>query len=304
MKPNAFNQRVALVTGAGKGLGRAYALWLARHGATVVVNNRKRPGVPSSAQAVVDEIIAAGGKAFVDEHSVEVEVGAREMIEGAIARAGQLDILVCNAAIDEHFTPFRDISLDTLREIMDINLWGTLYPVHAAWKHMLGRAYGRIILTSSQAGLFGQSASVGYSTSKAAMIGMARALTRDASDAGDADIRINIIAPAAYTPMSSQALDPKWAEFLSPFKVAPVVGWLASEDCRRSGMIFNVGAGRMRRVKVLEGKPLDIPDEDVSALWPALDDMSGAIEASSSFGSGEVLMPELFAADPDMVGKY
>ena len=135
------------------------------------------------------------------------------------------------------------------------------------------------------------------------MIGMARALARDAHDAGDLDIRINVIAPAAFTPMSSKALAPKWEEFLSPFKVAPVVGWLASEGCQKSGLIFNVGAGRMRRVKVLEGRPLEIPNEDVGALWPALDDMSGALEASSSFGSGEVLMPELFAAEPDMVGK-
>ena len=205
-----------------------------------------------------------------------------------------MDLLVCNAAIDEHFTPFRDISLNTLREIMDINLWGTMYPVHAAWKHMLGRAYGRIILTSSQAGLFGQSASVGYSTSKAAMIGMARALTRDASDAGDADIRINVIARAAFTPMSSKALDPKWAEFLSPFKVAPVVGWLASELCDRSGMILHAGCGRVRRVKLMGAPRVEIRNEDMEACWPQLDNMEGAEESASSFHAGKLMNPELY----------
>ena len=200
MKQDAFKNRVALITGAGKGLGRAYALWLARHGATVVVNNRRRPGVSSSAQAVVDEITAAGGKAFVDEHSVEDEAGAREMVEAAITRCGQLDILICNAAIDEHFTPFRDIALDQLREVMNINLWGTLYPLHAAWKHMMARGYGRIVLVASGAGLNGGAeACADYAASKGGVIILAKALSKEYAHRG---VTSNVIVPRAIrTPM-------------------------------------------------------------------------------------------------------
>lgn len=294
-----FDGQIALITGAGKGLGRAYAMWLAERGATVVVNNRSHPGVPSSAQQVVDEIEQAGGCAVADEHSVQDEKGSRAMIESAIERFGKLDILVCNAAISDN-TPFQDISLNRVREVIDINLWGTLCPVHAALPHMLRQGFGRIVLTTSQAGLFGEAGSVAYATSKAAMIGMARSIARDV---GAADIRTNLIAPAAFTPMSASNVDARWSDYMSPLKVAPVVGWLCSKDCTKSGMIFNAGAGRVRRVKVLEGNPVEISNDDMSACWPTLDDMNNAVEAESSFGSGQVLMPEMFAAMPDMVDK-
>ena len=296
---NRFDNKIALITGAGKGLGRAYALWLAARGATVVVNNRVRPGAPSSAQVVVDEIVRNGGKAVADEHSVEDEAGSRAMVDSVFDRFGRLDILICNAGISADI-PFQKIALEKLREIIDVNLWGTLYPLHSALPRMLANGSGRIVLTTSQAGFFGETGSVAYASSKAAMIGMARSIARDVADA---DIRINLIAPAAYTPMSQKNVDPKWSEYMSPDKVAPVVGWLCSEACRRSGMIFNAGAGRVRRVKVVEGAPVEIPGDDMSACWPALDDMSQAVEAKSSFGSGEVLMPEMFAAMPQMVDQ-
>lgn len=294
-----FDGQVALITGAGKGLGRAYALWLAAHGATVVVNNRTHPGQPSSAQSVVEEIVHSGGKAFADHHAVQDEAGSRAMVEQAYERFGRLDILICNAGISDD-TPFQEISLDRVREIMDVNYWGTVYPVHAALPRMLAAGYGRIVLTTSQAGLFGETGSAAYASSKAAMIGLARSIARDS---GEVDLRINLVAPAAYTPMSRRHIEAKWSDYMAPAKVAPVVGWLSSAACDRSGMIFNAGAGRVRRVKLLEGLPVEIPDDDMSACWPALDDMSGAVEADSSFGSGQVLMPELFAAIPEMVDK-
>lgn len=294
-----FDNRVALITGAGKGLGRAYALWLAARGARVIVNNRVHAGVPSSAQAVADEIVRKGGHAVADEHAVEDEASSRAMIDAAFERFGRLDILICNAGVADD-TPFQEVALASVRKIIDINLWGTLYPVHSALPRMLARGYGRIVLTTSQAGLFGQTGSVAYATSKAAMIGMARSIARDV---GDADIRVNLIAPAAYTPMSQKDIDAKWSEYMSPEKVAPVVGWLCSEACHDSGMIFNAGAGRVRRVKVVESAPVEIPGEDLSVCWPALDNMSDAVEAKSSFGSGQILMPELFGALPEMIGK-
>lgn len=294
-----FDGQVALITGAGKGLGRAYALWLAARGATVVVNNRTHPGHPSSAQAVVAEILQLGGTAVADDHAVQNEADCRSMVQQTYDRFGRLDILVCNAGISDD-TPFQEIALDRVREIMDINFWGTVYPVHAALPRMLASGYGRMVLTTSQAGLFGETGSAAYAASKAALIGLTRSIARDI---GEVDIRINLVAPAAYTPMSQRHIEPKWSDYMSPAKVAPVVGWLSSAACDRSGMIFNAGAGRVRRVKLLEGNPVEIPDDDMSACWPALDDMSGAVEAESSFGSGQVLMPELFAAIPEMVDK-
>ena len=295
-----FDGQVALVTGAGGGLGKAYALWLAERGAAVVVNNRVHPGIPSSAQTVVDEIISKGGKAIVDHHAVESEEGGQAMVDATFNQFGRLDILICNAGIAIN-TPFQELSIAKFREVVDINLWGTVLPLHAAIPRMIAAGYGRVVLTSSQAGLFGETGSTAYACTKSAMIGLARAVARDIGD--QTDIRINVVTPAAYTGMSSKDLDAKWADLMSPFKVAPVVGWLSSRECQRSGMIFNVGAGRVRRAMILEGDPVELVDGEMAGCWPALDDLRNPVEAGSSFGSGMVLIPELFAAQPDIVNK-
>lgn len=289
-----FDGRVALITGAGKGLGRAYALWMAARGAAVVVNNRVHEGVPSSAQAVVEEIRKAGGKAIADEHAVQEDADARAMVDAAIAAFGRLDILVCNAAISLPNVPFHEVPLARVREVMDINLWGTLYPLHAALPGMLKQGYGRVVLTTSQVGLFGRAGTAPYACSKTAMIGLARSVGWEGHER---NIRVNVVAPAAYTTMS-QAIGPRFAEVLSPFKVAPVVGWLSSDACDRSGMIFNVGAGRVRRVMLHEGAVVEIPDDDMAACWPALDDMTGAVEAKDSTASGAILIPGRLDPNP------
>ena len=281
-----FDGRVALITGAGKSLGRAYALWLAARGAAVVVNNRTHPGQPSSAQSVVDEIVAAGGRAIADGNSVEDEQGALAMVQAAFDAFGRLDILVCNAAISRVNRPFQSMSIDEIREVIDINLWGTLLPLHAAFPRMIEAGYGRIVLTTSQVGLFGRAGSSAYACSKSAMIGLARAVGWDGAAH---NIRVNVVAPAAYTAMST--LPPRFRDIIAPEKVAPAVGWMCSDACNESGMIFNVGAGRVRRVKVQEGRVIEIPGDDFGACWPALEDMTDAIEAKDNAGSGAVLIP-------------
>lgn len=291
-----FTGRVALVTGAGKGLGRAYALWLAQRGAKLVVNNRKHDGLPSSAEAVVEEIRQLGGEAVADHSPAgDDESAAHSMIETALSNFEKLDILVCNAGIAEDVI-VQDMSADSLRKMMDINFYGTVHALRAAIPTMLDRKYGRVVFSISQAALFGQVRSAHYCASKAALIGFARGAGIDLKPSrnGGADIRINCVAPAAFTPMSKRMLDEKWADFMSPFKVAPVVGYLCSENCNESGMIFNAGAGRVRRARIMETLPVEIPDEDFSFCLAQLDDMSGALEAISSFDSGAVLMPEMF----------
>lgn len=287
-----FDGRVALITGAGKGLGRAYALWLAERGASVVVNNRTHAGVPSSAEAVIEEIRRAGGKAVTDHHAVETEAGGQAMVQTAIDAFGKLDILVCNAGVVS-YANYDELSAAEFHHVMDINFWGSAYPVMAALPKMSAANYGRIVMTVSTAGLFGQPKSAYYSASRSAMIGFARAIGIDV-EAANKNIRINMISPAGFTDMARAHIDPKWEEFMSPFKVAPVVGWLGSEKCAKSGMILHAGCGRVRRVKVMGAPRIEIPGEDVESCWPALDDMSGAEESSSSFGAGKLMNPELF----------
>lgn len=292
-----YEGQVVMVTGAGKGLGRAYSLWFAERGAKVVVNNRSHPDRPSSAEAVVEEIRAKGGTAVADHSAVDDENAGEGLIETALANFGRLDVLVNNAGIVDDI-PFLEMPLAKMREVMDVNFWGTLFPTRAALPVMLKQGYGRIVFSTSQAGLYGQKEASLYAASKAALIGLARTLGREIGD--KADVRVNIIAPAAYTPMSAKAFAPEWKDYVSPFKVAPVVGWLASSDCRESGMIFNAGAGRVRRARIIEGPAVKIENDDMRGCFPEVDTIPDPQEAASSFHSGMKLMPELFEQNPDL----
>ncbi|MGE0386653.1 MAG: SDR family NAD(P)-dependent oxidoreductase [Gammaproteobacteria bacterium] len=281
-----FDGQVALVTGAGKGLGRAYALWLAERGAAVVVNNRTRAGAEPSARRVAGEIEAAGGAAMVSEHAVDDERAVADMVRDASAWRGRLDILICNAAIVE-YQPITAVTMECFRRVVDANFWGTVYPVYRCLPHMLGAGYGRIVLTSSQAGLYGQAESAAYCASKAAMIGLARSI---AIDVGSADVRVNIVVPAAYTRMSESAIGAERAEALSPFKAAPVVAWLASRACDRSGLILHTAAGRVARARIMENASVQLEGEDLAACWPALDATDSLFEADVARTAGYRLM--------------
>lgn len=288
----SFDGRVVLITGAGKGLGRAYATWLARHGARVVVNNRVHPDRPSSARAVVDEIRAAGGVAVADEHAVETEAGGAGMVRTALDAFGRLDAVICNAGITSP-AAYDELSIAEFQRVMDINFWGSVHPVIAALPHMVRAGYGRIVTTVSTAGLFGQAKSAYYGASRSALIGFVRSIARDVEPGKD--LRVNMISPAGYTDMARAHIDARFEEFMSPMKVAPVAGWLASERCRRSGLILHAGCGRVRRIQVVGAPRVAIEHEDVDACWPALDDMAGAQEYGSSFEAGASMNPELYA---------
>jgi NAD(P)-dependent dehydrogenase (short-subunit alcohol dehydrogenase family) len=277
--------RVALVTGGGTGLGRAYALWLADHGAKVVVNNRVHPEVASSAAAVADEIRRMGGEAAVDEHSVESELAGRAMVDVALQVFGRLDIVVTNAGVLS-LQECATLDLDTFRRVMDINFWGSVYPVLAALPLMIDRNYGRIVMTVSTAGLFGQAKSAAYGASRSAIIGFARSTAVETLDHGN--IRVNMVSPSAYTNASSVFHDPSRAYLMSPEKVAPVVGWLSSEACGRTGLILHAGCGLVRRLKIVDGPALPIVDDDVWANWPQLD-LAELDEAAYASAAGAVL---------------
>ena len=283
-----FSGRVAIVTGAGAGLGAAYAKWLARRGAKVIVNNRVHPGRPSSAQEVVDEIRAAGGEAVADHHSVELESSGKAMVEHAHDVFGRLDILVANAAVS-HATPVEAVDMAAFNEIMALNFYGSVAPVLAALPRMREQNYGRIVLTTSASGLFGGEGQTVYGASKMALIGFMRALSVELRKT---DVRINAISPYARTRMSSHALNEDFEDLMSPDRVAPALGWLVSDRCDRTGVILSVGGGRVRRSFLVESAPTAVSDEgDID--FAVLDDLSGVTETRDSRWSSTALVPEL-----------
>ena len=285
-----FSGRTAIVTGATKGLGRAYAHWLAAHGCSVVVSNRTAPDGSSSARAVTKEIVAAGGRAVAHDGSVETPEAAAEMVRIARQHFGAPDIFISNAGV-QAFRDFGSVTLDEMDALLEINLRGVLVGLKAIWPAMVEAGYGRIVLTGSSAGLWGQIGSADYAASKAAMVGIARSLAIDVPVG--ADICINVIAPAAYTPMSAGSIPTEWADYASPDHVAPVVGWLCSDRCSTSGGIYHAGAGNVRRVQILEGPVHQLSEGDIDSVMRGL---TAQPEWTSSFASGAEIMPELVKA--------
>ena len=283
-----FTGQVAIVTGASKGLGRTYTRWLAARGCAVVVANRLAADGTSSADKVVAEITADGGQAEAHDGPVEDEASVAEMVSRAITRFGRIDILICNAGIFQPIN-FADVTLAQMRKVIDINLWGTILPLKAVWSTMLAQGYGRVILSSSSAGLWGQAQSADYAVSKSALIGLARATSQDVPKG--ADIRINVIAPAANTAMSSDILGGQWAELMAPENVAPVVGWLANRQCDVTGAVFHVGAGRIQRIQTQLGPRVELDSGSVEQVMGSLGPIS---EPKNSFASSLELMPEVF----------
>lgn len=253
-----FDGRAALVTGAGKGLGRAYALLLAARGAAVVVSNRKREaaGEKGSADRVVDEIRAAGGKAVANYDSVETRESGERMVRAALDAFGRLDILVNNAGVDQH-AALHNIALDEFERVFAVNFFGTLYVTKAALPVMRDKNYGRIVISTSSAGLYGLHGLTAYSASKGALIAFMRAL---AQECARRPIRVNAVAPYALTPMTErQGVDT--SQLHGPELVAPLVAWLASEQCTANGETFIAGSGHFGRAWAVENQGVKLPPD-------------------------------------------
>lgn len=262
-----FSGRVAAITGAGKGLGRSYALWLASQGCAVVVNNRTHPGVPSSAQALANEITELGGTAVAHDGSVDDPAAASGLVSRAVEAFGKLDILVCNAGIMPE-APFAETSQVDIEKVVSINVLGTIYPLQQAWAHMLERGYGRVVLSGSTVGVYGFAGAAVYGATRCTAIGLARSLTLEIPPG--TDIGVNVIMPFAYTNMSSTAIDAAMpstvTEMIQPDKIAPFVGWLCSEDNYHRGRIFHASALKASRIGIVESAVTDIDPNDISSL--------------------------------------
>lgn len=254
--------RVVIVTGAGKGLGRAYALDLAARGACVVVNNRWADrSQPSSAQAVVAEIRHLGGRAVANLDSAEApETGAAQVAQ-ALAEFGRLDAVVSNAGVPETRRLHRQTP-EGFRKVFDINFFGAFHLVQAAWPVLSASGSGRIVVSASSAGLHGGDGMAAYASSKAALIGLVRGL---AVEGRPRNLMINAIAPYALTAMTAPHLAPGQAERMDPSDVAPLVAWLVSPACDVSGQVLVSGGGRIRAAHAVEGQPVAMDGQGIGA---------------------------------------
>ena len=278
MNEHRFDGRVAVVTGAGRGLGRAYALLLAGRGAGVVVNDlgssMEGEGADSEpASAVASEIVAAGGVAIADGSDVSTPAGGQALVDAAVEHFGRLDVLVNNAGI-MRWAGLPEVDADDLDRHLAVHVGGSFNTTRAAWPHLVDQGYGRIVMTTS-AGFFGLPKNLAYATAKGGVIGLTRSLSTAGARHG---IKANLIAPAATTRMAGEPDDT--VPEMPPEQVAPMVALLAHEDCPVTGEIYAAGAGRFARIFIAATEGYVHPDdeptiEDVAANWATINDESG-----------------------------
>ncbi len=265
-----YDGRVAVVTGAGGGLGRSHALLLASRGAKVVVNDlggsRDGTGAGSEmADQVVKEIQDGGGEAVANYDSVSSVEGAQGIIKTAIDTFGKVDIVINNAGILRDVT-FHKMTPEQLDLVIQVHLYGSFYVTMAAWQHFRDQSYGRVVNTTSGSGLYGNFGQSNYAAAKLGIVGLTRTL---AIEGAKYNINANVIAPVAASRMTEDIMPPQLLEVLEPENVSPLVGYLASETCTDTGRIFSVGGGYMARVAIVEGEGVGFKET------PSVDDVAG-----------------------------
>lgn len=296
-----FVDRVAIVTGAGGGLGRTYALELAARGASVVVNDLggSAAGVgsdASAAQRVVDEITANGGAAVASHDSVSTPEGGQAIVSTALDAFGKVDIVINNAGIlrDKTFAKLADEDLDA---VLDVHLKGAFHVTRPAFRVMKENNYGRIVFTASNAGVLGNFGQTNYGAAKMGLVGLNNVL---ALEGAKNNIKSNVICPIARTRLTEELLGPL-ADSLDPELVTPMVIYLASEACEHTHEIFSAGGGRFARMFVgltpgwFAGKGTAVSAEDVAAHLDAIRAQDGYIVPTSVTDELGALLPLLQA---------
>ena len=280
-----FDNRVAIVTGAGAGLGREHALLLARRGAKVVVNDPGgavdgRGTANTVADKVVAEIRAAGGAAVANYDSVADAASAANIVKTAIDSYGRLDILVNNAGVLRDKS-FHKMEPGDFEFVVQVHLMGTVYCTMAAWPHMREAKYGRVVVTTSGSGTVGNFGQANYGAAKMAVNGMINCLRFEGAKY---NILCNAISPSAKTRMTEGLIPEAVLDFMKPELVSPAVAWMASEQCNVSGEIFGANAGFYKRVKYVESEGVqfdptkEITPEMFAEALPQIMDLSKPVE--------------------------
>jgi NAD(P)-dependent dehydrogenase (short-subunit alcohol dehydrogenase family) len=288
-----FDDRVAIVTGAGGGLGRGHALLLASRGAKVVVNDLggARDGTGSGsamADQVVAEIKAAGGEATPDYNGVDTAAGGEAIVKTAMDAYGKVDIVVNNAGILRD-RAFHNQTEEDWDKVLLVHLKGAFCVTQPAFRVMRQNAYGRIVFTTSAAGLFGNFGQTNYGSAKMGLVGLMNTLKIEGQKY---NILPNTVAPLAGSRLTEDILPPPMLEKLRPELVSPVVAYLCSEECTESGGVWSAGGGYFGRVAMVEGKGValdasgDITVEQIRDNWGKIKDMSGAEEFANANAEG------------------
>jgi NAD(P)-dependent dehydrogenase (short-subunit alcohol dehydrogenase family) len=259
----SFAGKVAIVTGAGAGLGRSHALELARRGAKVVVND-------------LGGSVDGSGEAIANGASVADKIGAQSIVKDALAAFGTVDILINNAGVLRDKT-FKKMELADLEVVLNVHLLGSAYVTHAVWPIMLDKGYGRIVMTTSSSGLYGNFGQSNYGAAKLGVVGLMNTLKLEGARN---NVHVNTIAPIAATRMTEGiGIPAAMFERLKPELVTPAVLYLASEQAP-SGTIIEAGAGYYAKVQIVEAKGVKLGDsvsvDDVAAHWAEITDMSAA----------------------------
>ena len=289
-----FDGRVAIVTGAGNGLGRSHALGLAARGAKVVVLDfgGARDGTGGSSEAadkVVAEIVAKGGEAMAHGANVANPTQVQDMVDKTMAKWGRIDILVNNAGILRDKT-FAKMELADFQAVMDVHVMGSVNCTKAVWEIMRAQNYGRVVFTSSSSGLYGNFGQSNYGAAKAAMMGLMNVLHLEGAKN---NVRVNTLAPTAATRMTADLLPPQALDLMTPESITPGVLYLVSEDAP-SRVILCAGAGGYARTLVYETEGIYLDDADrtpemIAAQFDAISDpagqrvLQGAFEQTNKF---------------------
>jgi NAD(P)-dependent dehydrogenase (short-subunit alcohol dehydrogenase family) len=292
-----FTGKVAIVTGAGGGLGRAYALELARRGALVVVNDlggaRDGSGSSDAAGRVVDEIEAAGGSAMANGASVTDEAQVEAMVASAKERWGGVHILINNAGILRDKS-FAKMTVEDFRAVIDVHLTGSAICTKAVWETMREQNHGRILMTSSSTGLYGNFGQSNYGAAKLGLLGLAKTL---ALEGAKYDVRVNTLAPTAATRMTEDIFPPDMLAAFSPENVVPAALFLVSQDAP-TGAILGAGAGVFQAAYVTLTPGVALPEgartvEQVAANWERIADRTGEIVPKSGAEQAMMILQQL-----------
>jgi NAD(P)-dependent dehydrogenase (short-subunit alcohol dehydrogenase family) len=281
--------RVIVVTGAGGGLGREYALLLASEGALVVVNDlggaRDGSGAGTAmADKVVQEIKDAGGNAVANYDSVATEEGAKALIQTAIDTFGAVHGIVNNAGILRDGA-FHKMTTESWNAVQQVHLYGGYHVTRAAWPHFREQGFGRIVFAASTSGIFGNFGQANYGAAKLGLVGLMNTL---AIEGRKANITANAIAPMAATRMTEDIAPPEMLEKLSPAHVAPIVGYLLSDECTDTAQVLVAGGGRVYRVAQFQNKGAVFTEpptiDEVAGQWSRITDVSSAELGANPLG--------------------